>query len=381
MRIAAAKWGIAASPAVRAPAGTLNPHCGMWYALRRTYKVHAPVRFLLAQPENPRQNLQMTTQVETQTSPEVRVHGVLPTHPAAKWNTDQAVPLSKQSFLDLLDGKTPLIKIPGFASKEVCEKLVAELTPRLCPYLHATGPAVQKVGLAQFEFQAQSEEDYKTRTGKGEPCRGILFALGWADRQSSEKQRYFEESAKIRPLHDDLAKAVGENVWARVITSLAALVPEWDVSVASEGESKDYFSGIFRCINNGTPIHCDWCPYDCNTEDWIINRITKQAVFNLYITPIRGGRTTLYDVQWTPDALRYRDPSSYGYYPDLVEGRKSCPFEPEVGDLFIFNSRNMHEVRAVDKATGGLGRIALASFMGLLPCEETKGKPRLMFWS
>jgi hypothetical protein len=196
-----------------------------------------------------------------------------------------------------------------------------------------------------------------------------------------EKQRYFDETAKVRSLHDDLAKSVGEDVWARVIATLAELVPEWDVSVASEGPGKHYFSGIFRCINNGTPIHCDWCPFDCNTEDWIINRITHQAVFNLYVSPIRGGKTTLYDVQWTPDALRYRDPNSYGYYPKLVEQAKSCPFEPEIGDMYIFNSRNMHKVQAIERGGEGLGRIALASFMGLLPSSETGGKPKLIFWS
>jgi hypothetical protein len=182
-------------------------------------------------------------------------------------------------------------------------------------------------------------------------------------------------------MHSDLASAVGENVWARVIRTLADLVPEWDVCVANEGEGKEYFSGIFRCINNGTPIHCDWCPYDCNTEDWIINRITNQAVFNLYITPVRGGRTTIHDVQWTPDALQYRDPNTYGYYPELVANAKNCPFEPAVGDLCIFNSRNLHEVRKIDGDGTGLGRIALASFMGLLPASETGGKPKLMFWS
>jgi len=129
----------------------------------------------------------MAIQLDTQTAAlaptAVHAHGTLPTHPAADWNTDQVVPLTKQSFLDLLDGKVPAIRISGFASSDVCEKLVAELTPKLTPYLHATGPAVHKVGLAQFEFQAQSQEDYETRTGAGEkppipgsPRRQVLHA-------------------------------------------------------------------------------------------------------------------------------------------------------------------------------------------------------------
>jgi hypothetical protein len=181
-------------------------------------------------------------------------------------------------------------------------------------------------------------------------------------------------------MHKDLAKVVGEDVWAKVIKTLAALVPEWDFEVASEGEGKNYFSGIFRAINAGTPIHCDWSPYDSLTEDWILNRVTKQAVFNLYITPVKGGGTRIYDVQWTPEALEYRDPNSYGYYPDLVVGRKNVFFQPEASDLYLFNSRNMHEVFPVDPEWKA-ARMSLASFMGLLPSEETGGRPKLIFWS
>lgn len=307
----------------------------------------------------------------------VKPHGPLPTHPAESWVTDQAVPLTRQSFLDLLAGKTPLIKVPRFATRDECDRLVEALLPHLRPYENTTGPAVNKVGLAQFEFQAQSEEDYEKRDG-------------------SEKQRYFDAAARLQSLHADLAAASGSpNLWSRIFSTLSALVrPDWDAGLASEDprdpDSPRYFSGIFREINNGTPIHCDWCPYDCNTEDWVLSKITSQVVFNLYLTPVRGGATTLYDVQWTPEALAFRDRATYGYDKKLVEGKKSCRFEPEVGDLYIFNSRNMHEVKELEKTCGSargdagggdLGRIALASFMGVLPEKETGGKKRLMFWS
>ncbi|SMQ47374.1 unnamed protein product [Zymoseptoria tritici ST99CH_3D1] len=287
--------------------------------------------------------------------------GRMPSQPVETWYTDAVQPLNRENFLSLLRGNIPAIRISAFASLETSHRLAKEVTSMLTPYLHATGPAVEKVGVAQFEFQAQSAEDYNKRTG-------------------NEKDQYFSEVAKLKNLHDDLAKAVGENVWAKAVATLAALVPEWDVGVATEGQNREYFSGIFRCINNGVPIHCDWCPYDCITEDWIINKITHQAVFNLYITHVEGGRTTMYDVQWSPDALKYRDPETYGYFPKLVEHQKSCTFEPEIGDLFIFNSRNMHTVRAVDDVKGP-GRVAMASFMGLLPPSETGGRPKLIFWS
>jgi hypothetical protein len=102
---------------------------------------------------------------------------------------------------------------------------------------------------------------------------------------ATEKDRYFDEVARLRKLHVDLGKKTGENVWKKVIDANSKLVPEWDVSLASEG-GKEYFSGIFRNIDGGTPIHCDWCSYDCLTEDYILSRIECQAVFNLYLTPI-----------------------------------------------------------------------------------------------
>lgn len=197
----------------------------------------------------------------------------------------------------------------------------------------------------------------------------------------SEKTRYFSEVDKLRSFHDDITKAAGVNVWAKVVDAVADLVPEWDVCVASEGPGQQYFSGIIRKINSGVPIHCDWCPYDTLTEDWVLAKITHQAVFNLYVSPFtRGGATTIFDVQWSPDALRYRDPATYGYYEDLVRGRDRASFQPEMGDLYLFNSRNMHTVAPLDSEES-VPRVAMASFFGLLPSEVTGGKPKLIFWS
>lgn len=209
---------------------------------------------------------------------------------------------------------------------------------------------------------------------------------------SLEKQRYFSEVEKHKNLHDDLAKLVGCNVWNLVVNKLKSLLPDWDVIIAEEEAGKKYFSGIYRAINYSTPIHCDWSPYDSRTEDWIINQVTKQAVFNLFLTPIRGGRTEVHDVQWTPDALSFRDPESYGYAPEIVKGRKKAVIEPIVADLYMFNSRNMHQVFPIERelgvdAEGNSGewdaseRLTLSSFMGFISSSAPSGRPRLILWS
>lgn len=202
-----------------------------------------------------------------------------------------------------------------------------------------------------------------------------------------EKDQYFKEAFKWRHLHASLKKKTGINALAKAINQITSLVPEWDAEIATKGPGKQYFSGIFRALNDATHVHCDWSPYDSLTEDWIINQVSCQAVFNLYLAPVQNGRTIVHDVQWTEDALKYRDPSSYGYSRELVEGRKKAYVTPTPGALCFFNSRNMHEVGKVDlEPMPELGldyrpRLTLSSFIGLISSEKTGGKPKLIFWS
>lgn len=89
----------------------------------------------------------------------------------SKWKTTKPVRATEASLLDLLEGRTPILHEPEFLSREDCSKLTKTLEPRLTPYIHATGPKLAKVGVAQFEFQAQSEDDLKNRSGNGTCCQ------------------------------------------------------------------------------------------------------------------------------------------------------------------------------------------------------------------
>ncbi len=159
------------------------------------------------------------------------------------------------------------------------------------------------------------------------------------------------------------------------------------MEIASEGPDKKYYSGVYRALNNATHVHCDYSPYDSLTEDWILNKVKNQVVFNLYLAPVKGGRTIVHDVHWTNEVLKFRDPESYGYSRELVEGSRKAYVEPTPGALCFFNSRNMHEVEKVDVEPMpeiGLAyrpRLTLSSFMGLLKSEVTGGRPRLILWS
>lgn len=82
----------------------------------------------------------------------------------SQWKRVDAVSLTRDNFLDLLHGRTPTIKEPGFLTPEECFAYEKELSPKLAPYKHNTGPLLKKVGVAQFEYQAQAAMDFKTRS-------------------------------------------------------------------------------------------------------------------------------------------------------------------------------------------------------------------------
>lgn len=85
----------------------------------------------------------------------------------SQWKRTSPVPLTRESFLDLLYGRTPLVKEANFITKDQTQKLYNHLEPLFSPYIHAAGPPVSKVGVAQFEFQAQAAEDFENRAGDG----------------------------------------------------------------------------------------------------------------------------------------------------------------------------------------------------------------------
>ena len=106
-----------------------------------------------------------------------------------------------------------------------------------------------------------------------------------------EQDKYFEDAKKWEDFHCKLSAEEGLDAWYRVFNRIAGFFPDWDVQIASEAPGRSYFSGIFRALNDSTHLHCDIAPYDSHTEDWIINSVEYQIVFNLYLAPVKDGRT------------------------------------------------------------------------------------------
>ncbi|KAK3321891.1 hypothetical protein B0H66DRAFT_552865 [Apodospora peruviana] len=290
----------------------------------------------------------------------------------ARWKTGEIQGLSRAAFIGMLRGEVPAVQVPGFVTRESASRFERHIQNQLAPYAHIAGPPVQKLGLAQFEFQAQSAADFESRTGE------------------VAKDEYFKAAETYKTLHSSVHAATGDDAWSRVVQVLRELLPEYPVIAARESapDGRAYHAGIYRSINEGTPVHCDWSPFDSATENWVINRVTRQAVFNLYLAPMESGATTLYDRQWDESVhAQYRDPATYGYFDEVVAGRDQLVLRPGVGDLVFFNTRNLHRVDSVaweDHATLGRWqrpRLTLSSFIGLLPAGVVDEKPCVVLWS
>lgn len=108
---------------------------------------------------------------------ELHVHCIeMSTAHISQWKGDfEETPLTRESFIDLLDGKIPYIREAQFLGEDVSRNLEDILSPQLKPYLHATGPQLLKIGVAQFEFQAQSEADVVSRTDDGMSVRAACL--------------------------------------------------------------------------------------------------------------------------------------------------------------------------------------------------------------
>ncbi len=117
--------------------------------------------------------------------------------------------------------------------------------------------------------------------------------------------------------------------------------------IAQNVTGNAYYAGLIRRIENGTLIHVDYAPGE--QPGWEVASIKDQLVWNLYlrVSDPTSGKTHIYDRKWTNDDDHYKE-GIYGYNPNVVQGADEAVFEPTVGEVVIFNTRNYHFVEPTD---------------------------------
>jgi hypothetical protein len=254
----------------------------------------------------------------------------------ATWRTDAAQPLTEANLQALFDNEIPAIRIPDFATVEECRAFAAAL--RKCE-LHVvkgatdySAPAFEAqriafIGLTQYEFKYRPMTDY----------------LDAAEAARAEVAPVF--GASFDPVQ-------------RMMARLQALVGG-SVEIAHDPGGRPYSATIIRSSNEGLALHADFAPYQAP-------QLTVAAC-DAEVPESAGGHTTLYDRLWTWQRPREGEiAENYPLAGDQVTGADSFTFEPQEGEVVMFNSRNPHEVVPVT-APDGKDRIAMATFIGRMP--------------
>lgn len=128
-------------------------------------------------------------------------------------------------------------------------------------------------------------------------------------------------------------------------------------------EGKYLLPAVARLMISGVLLHRDYAPVEA--LKWTIGRLSQQLAFVAYLNDFTGGCVTIYPREWEPlDDITYK---SKGYSFDMaaVGSIPGLTYQPEPGDLVLFNTKNFHLVHPSTE------RITLGGFIGREPDSNT----------
>ena len=260
------------------------------------------------------------------------------------WRVVEGKEITRETLERLFRNEIAGFVLPGFISEELCRLAVKGVLAHGVDYYKDVYPKIGKVGITQFEYSRDLEQ----------------------------KMKYFAEVPRANSTRREMLKESGD-LLPEVIQCLKEA---WkgDVGIAVEdGVRKEYFGGLVRVLSTPLLLHYDWGPFD--GPAWTISQVSAQITWNIFLqTGSSGGATIVYHRPWKNESDEtYVVPGSYEYDHSAVMEADSVRIAPRVGDLTIFNSRNFHEV---EETRGGMGRITISSFIGLIEAQN-----RLVLWS
>lgn len=253
------------------------------------------------------------------------------------WLSAAAFPLTERNLNLLFEGAIPAILLKQFVSAKTCSIIVENLRRLgMGTYSHVSH-AVGRMGLAQMEYHLKGS-----------------------------KAGYFEKVPDARAKYQQaIANALDP---VRELVNVLDHVTEHEVKTACETGFGEMFAGTFRNVMTVGHKHFDYAPFEA--QGWDISKIESQLSWNLYLNQPQGGDLVAYNRPYHPADEQLRVEGQYYYDNSIVSGAEAFRYTPRIGDVVIFNSRNIHEVEPV------LGdRFSLSSFIGR---EKNKN---LVFWS
>ncbi len=253
------------------------------------------------------------------------------------WEQKQEYLLSTKSLRMLFENRIPLIRLKEFATPQECEMLFAQAQLINFDCYQDVNTKIERIGITVFEYNRISKAAYFQAVERATKLRDCILA------------------ASFNPLKRLM-------VQIRQYTGAT-------VRIASEPFYGSYYAGLTRKIEQGTQLHIDYAPLE--QSEWEVGTVISQLSWNLYLklSPKNHGKTRIYDRQWQPGTEQYKI-DSYGYSDTVIADADMITFQPYVGDVFIFNTRNFHVVEPMDGE-----RVTFTSAIGLLPNGE------IILWS
>ncbi len=261
---------------------------------------------------------------------------------AADWHShgvESVQVLDRESLSRLASGELGAVRVPKFFSLSECAEAFNAISMHGLTQYTTPSSTILKIGPAFIEYQ-ENPEGY--------------FALAKA--ANDVRRQMFQD-----PLPDPVD---------RVMSQLSRAGFK-EVTTATEPDHGGYFIGIVREINKAALPHIDWAPFQ--SPGSTVSKILREWSWNIYLTvPPCGGELTIYRRPWEPELEAFKLPDSYGYSLEAVSGVDKVTLQPTVGELILFNSRNLHAVLEVEKPGR---RVTVSSFIGETPNGE------LLLWS
>jgi hypothetical protein len=235
-------------------------------------------------------------------------------HAFREWDILEPQPLSARSWASLLRNEIPAIVLRQFATPQECAQLLVSANHFGFGTYCNVVPQIDRIGVTVFEHDRSAHLAYFREADAARKVQRAIFA------------------GAFDPV----------NRFLQLLRSRAGVT----ASVASDPQLGTYYAGLVRRIERGTLLHIDYAPAE--HPSWSIARVQSQFSWNVYIEidASAPGETRIFNRQWRPSDEALRMHGTYGYRPEIVTGAQHVCLRPALGEVYILNTRNYHQVEA-----------------------------------
>jgi hypothetical protein len=256
------------------------------------------------------------------------------------WSRNGPARLTPTALERLVRNELPCIIVADFATPAECAALVdAANKIGFSPY-EQISPPIDRIGVTAFEY----------------------------DRGHKDMKQYFADAREAQKVQEQIFRASFDPV-ERFMNAIRQQ-GEHRIDVAHDPQHGRYHAGLVRRIEQGTLLHVDFAPFE--QPAWHVGSIQAQLTWNLYVeaSETDPGVTHVYNRPIVAEDQRYKVADTYGYERETVRSAEKITYWPRLGDLWLFNTRNFHQVDPTRAR-----RTACTSQIGVV------GPRELVIWS